>query len=205
MQTNVEMSCSTRGVSLQGLIGIFGQTPSALGRWVLLPAEELPDPYAGLLVHHGHMTTTVERHHGQRVRLRVLDERRRPDYYARKILLELEETGSVAEFAIMRCDVRRCKPKVRDIILEGKTSLGRILIEHEVLRHISPERFLRVTPAAELREYFGLKKPRRTYARLATIYCERGLSVDLLEVLAPESVNGRQTRGLPPTCVEKSS
>src|SRR5215204_4762619 len=54
-----------------------------------VPAESVPEPYQGLLVHTHHMTVTVEKYYGDAVDVKVLDTRHTGDFYARKILLAL--------------------------------------------------------------------------------------------------------------------
>lgn len=177
---------STRGVSLAALTQIFAQDPSDLGQWQAVDPDAMPQPYRRLLVHSEHMTVTVETHHGSRVNLRVLDERTNHDWYARKILLTRADTDCVVQFGIMRIDFHHCTPQVRESILKKQTPLGRILIDFDVLRRISPETYLRVVPAGELLADFQLQVSTPTYGRLATIYCEGEPAVELLEVVAPE-------------------
>ena len=55
--------------------------------------DEVPPPYDRLLVHTHHMTVTVEKHHGDRVDVRILDRRHEGDSYALKILLALQGSG----------------------------------------------------------------------------------------------------------------
>ena len=177
---------STRGVSLAALTQIFDQEPSDLGQWTTVDPDAMPQPYRRLLAHSEHMTVTVETHHGSRVNLRVLDERTNHDWYARKILLARTDTDRVVQFGIMRIDFHHCTPQVRESILNKQTPLGRILIDFDVLRRISPETYLRVVPTGELLAAFQLQVETPTYGRLATIFCEGEPAIELLEVVAPE-------------------
>lgn len=177
---------SPAGDRLAALTLIFGQHPSDLGRWLTVDPEAMPRPYRSLLVHNEHMTVTVEAHHASRVNVRVLEVRREDDWYARKILLTSADTDRVVQFGIMRIDFRHCTRAVEEAVVAAKTPLGRILIEHDVLRRISAESFLRVVPAGELLTDFELAVPVTTYGRLATIFCADEPAVELLEVVAPE-------------------
>jgi hypothetical protein len=129
---------------------------------------------------------TVEKHHGSRVDVKVLSRRQEPDSYARKILLTRQSDGRVVQFGIMRVHLRYCGPEVRDAIVAEKTPLGRILIEHDVLRRIEPTAFLRVIPSRAMMRWFGLSGPKLTYGRLAIIHCDDRPAVELLEIVAPE-------------------
>jgi hypothetical protein len=173
------------GVDLQGLLTLF---PPAdyLDGFELVPADEVPEPYFSLLVHEHHMTVTVEAHHGSRVDVQVLARNVTEDTYARKILLVLQSTGRVVQFGIMRIHLRFCTPPVRAEILAARTPLGRILIEHNVLRRIKPVAFLRVVPGPDMIGWFGLGSPRPTYGRLAMLHCDGKPAVELLEIVAPE-------------------
>lgn len=149
-------------------------------------AADVPQPYRRLLVHEHHMTVTVEAHHGRPVSLRVLQRHRQPPWYGRKILLLLEGTDRVVQFGIMRINLDMCSEAVRRAILAEDTPLGRILIEHNVLRRIEPTAYLRITPHKEMMDWFGLEQPLPTYGRLAYIHCDGKPAVELLEIVAPE-------------------
>jgi chorismate-pyruvate lyase len=162
--------------------------PSAEGLFqgeIVSPAE-VPAPYRDLLVHDQHMTVTVEKHHGSLVNVRILERRQDDDVYARKILLALQSTGRIVQFGIARIHLRFCSPEVRAEIVAGRTPLGRILIEHDVLRRVEPTAFLRVTPGPHMLRWFGLDRPLLTYGRLAIIHCDDQPAVEVLEIVAPE-------------------
>jgi hypothetical protein len=151
----------------------------------LLPPDGVPEPYHGLLVHNHHMTVTVEAFYGSLVNVHVLERRHDGDTYARKILLELQSDGRVVQFGVARIRLQFCSAPVRAAILEEKTPLGRILIEHDVLRQIEPTAFFRVTPGPLLTKWFGLPEPRNTYGRLGIIHCDGQPAIEVLEILAP--------------------
>lgn len=151
----------------------------------LLQPEALPEPYHGLLVHNHHMTVTVEAFYGSLVDVRVLERIHAGDTYGRKILLTLQSDGRVVQSGIVRIRLGYCSDGVRAAILEEKTPLGRILIEHDVLRRIEPTAFFRVRPGPYLRGWFGRPESFDTYGRLGIIYCDEKPAIELLEVLAP--------------------
>ncbi len=149
-------------------------------------AGEVPPPYHDLLVHQHHMTVTVEAHHNCRVDVRILTRIRHGDYYARKILLASQRTGEVVQFGIVRIWLKYCSPEVQRRILEGKTPVGRILIENDVLRRIEPTAFLRVLPGRALESWFGAKGRQAAFGRLAYIHCDNRPAIELMEVVVPE-------------------
>lgn len=171
------------GPDLYALLQLF--PPADFTEYETVPADEVPPPYRGLLVHEHHMTVTVEGFYRDLVDVRVLARRQDADAYARKILLALQKTGKIVQFGIMRVHFRYCSDAVRDEIVGGQTPLGRVLIQHDVLRRIEPTAFLRVLPGPAMMNWFGLANSRPTYGRLATIHCNEQPAVELLEILTP--------------------
>ena len=139
-----------------------------------------------LLVHKRHMTVTQEAYHGDRVDVRILERRLLGDFYARKILLALHGSGEIVQFGIPRINLRFCSKAVREEILFGQTPLGRILINHKVLRRIEPTAYFRVIPSPAMMEWFKLDQPRITYGRMGIIYCDERPAIEVLEIVAPE-------------------
>jgi hypothetical protein len=80
-----------------------------------------------------------------------------------------------------------CDADVQREILAEKTPLGRVLVDHNVLREVSATAFVRVPASDPLIARFRLAKPAPTYGRFATIVCNGQPAVDLLEVVRPES------------------
>jgi chorismate-pyruvate lyase len=132
------------------------------------------------------MTVTVEEHHHSKVNVVVLDKQHNGDIYARKILLALDRDGKTVQFGLVRINLAYCTADVRARIIAQQTPLGRILIEHNVLRRIEPTAFLRVTPGPEMMQWFGIDTPEVTYGRLALIHCDGKPAIELLEIVAPE-------------------
>jgi hypothetical protein len=171
-------------LTLEGLFALF-PGPDDRPEYELVAGDEIPQPYRGLLVHEHHMTVTVEAHHGGPVDVRVLAVRRHGELYSRKILLVDQATGKVVQFGIVRIDFTMTPSAVRDAIEAQGTPVGRILIEHDVLRRIEPTAFLRITPGPAQMAWFGLTEPAPLYGRLAIIHFDGQPAVELLEVVAP--------------------
>ena len=178
------MMSASAGPDLYTLFQLFPPS-SYLREFDVVAADWVPEPYRTLLCHEHHMTVTVEAHHKSLVNVKVLEAKRDGDSYARKILLSKQSDGKVVQFGIVRIWLPYCSPEVRDEILAQKTPIGRILINHNVMRRIEPTEFLRVTPGQDMMQWFGLTKPDVTYGRLAIIHCDGQPAVDLLEIVAP--------------------
>jgi hypothetical protein len=175
---------SPTGPDLHTLLGLFPPADEVFEH-EFVPGDEVPPPYNQLLVHEHHMTVTVEAYHGDLVNVRILNRRHKGDVYARKILLTLQGSGKVVQFGVARIHLNFCTPAVREEIIAGKKPLGRILIEHDVLRRIEPKAFLRVLPGPSLVKNFGLIRPVPTFGRLGIIHCDDFPAVEVLEIVIP--------------------
>lgn len=177
----------TEDSGLLGLLALFPEDRLIPPDMEVVPAESMPEPYRRLLVHHDHMTLTLEERYGVPVHLRVLDRRLLGNDYARSLVLTVEPGNRVVLLGRMRFQLEYCQTAVRKKIIEEGAPLGRILIEHDVLRSIEPELYLRVPLTAELRELFQVgEEHRSTYGRMALIVCHNAPAVELLEIVRPE-------------------
>jgi hypothetical protein len=180
----MNLPAAIAGPDVRGLFALFPPA-SYLASSTAVHADDVPEPYHRLLVHEHHMTVTVEAYHQEQVDVRVLETRRGESTYARKILLVTQQTKRVVQFGLVRIHLQYCAPQVQAEILAEKTPLGRILINHDVLRRIEPTCLVRVTPGPAMVQWFGLKQPRETYGRLAMIHCDERPAIELLEIVAP--------------------
>jgi hypothetical protein len=173
--------------ALDYLASLFYSDLAELGIFEEVLAEAVPEPYRALLAHHDHMTVSVERHHGCPVSVEVLATQRGGDYYSRKIILHRQSDQRVVLFGIPRLNLRLLDAAVKDEILSQAKPLGRVLIEHNVLREVQLASLYRVLPGPDLCQLFGLRQPLATYGRTAFIYCDGYPAVELLEIVAPEA------------------
>jgi chorismate-pyruvate lyase len=171
--------------ALDHLAGLFYADLAQLGTFEEVLVENTPEPYRTLLAHHEHMTVAVERHHGSPVDVEVLTTSRDGDFYSRKIVLHRQSDGQVVLFGIPRVNLLLMGDDVRREILEQHTPLGRVLIEHNVMREVQLASLYRVEPGPELCRLLGLPSPRTTYGRTAFIYLDGYLAIELLEIVAP--------------------
>ena len=170
---------------LNALTSLFNDGQLLIGKAEHVPAAILPKPYKQMLAHDQHMTVTMEDYHRTAVDLEIIDRRLDDDLYARKIVLTKTGIGIPVQFGIVRFNFQYVTTAVRDEIVKGETPLGRILINHNVLRHIDPGALLRITAGPALAEYLQMPAGSVTYGRLATIFCNQQPAVDLLEIPAP--------------------
>ena len=170
---------------LIALSELFYSTLDELGDFQEINESELPVTPRNLLWHDGHMTVTVEAHHNSSVDVRVLDTHTTPTHYSHRILLTRQSDDRVVQFGIVRLNSTFLGEDVRAEIEGQQTPLGRILIEHNVLRHVRPLSLWRIEPGPDLVEAFGLENPETCYGRTALIYCNGLPAVELLEIVTP--------------------
>lgn len=170
---------------LDSLVAEFYSRPEELGRFDEVDARQLARDYRMLLAHDSHMTVTVERFHNGPVDVQVLESKLSGRHYARKILLTRQSDGAVVQFGLMRLDFACVTPEVRRAVESRRIPLGRILIEHNVLREVHLTKLYQVTPGDELRQLFGMAAGATTYGRTAIIHCNGEPAVELLEIVTP--------------------
>jgi chorismate-pyruvate lyase len=172
--------------ALDHLASLFYVNLAELGTFEEVLAEAMPQPYRRLLAHHEHMTVSVEKHHGCPVDVEVMTAKQNGDYYSRKIILHRQSDRRVVLFGIPRLNLRLVDDDVRREILSENKPLGRVLIDHNVLREVQLASLYRVTPGPALSQLFALATPLATYGRTAFIYCDGYPAVELLEIVSPE-------------------
>lgn len=170
---------------LTKLTSLFSRGQELIERAEHIPSALTPEPYKHMLVHDHHMTVTMEDYYKSPVTVKVLQTKLNGDIYDRKIILSTCDTGKVVQFGLVRFNLSYVTPDVRAELLEERIPLGRILINHNVLRHIDLGAILRITPGPELRDLLGAAPGQLTYGRMATIFCNQQPAVDLLEIPAP--------------------
>lgn len=151
--------------------------------WV--EASEMPGPYRRLLDHDSHMTSTVETYHGCSVNLTVLNRRHEYPWYSRQILLSRGDDDRVVQFGIVRLNVEVLDSQLCEEFAQERTPLGRILIQHKVLRRVRMVSLWRIVTGRVLTNFLELHRPAETYGRTAVIYCNGQRGIELLEIVAP--------------------
>ncbi|MCA9048408.1 MAG: hypothetical protein KDA89_06750 [Planctomycetaceae bacterium] len=174
-------------VELEELCALF---PEPAGEPLYLSAEHIareaaPEPYHRMLVHEHHMTVTMESFHDCSVDVEVVDSRSEGDTYSRKILLKKHGTEVVVQFGIVRFNFEFVTAAVRREIESEDVPLGRVLIQHNVLRHIDLGAILKFRAGPGLARYLNMDVNQETFGRMATIFCNGSPAVDLLEISAP--------------------
>jgi hypothetical protein len=157
--------------------------PGFVPQCSIIQPENIPHPEDELLVHHDHMTVTLQRHHGKPVEVTVMDERLEGHFYRRMIKLTLAGTDRVVELGAVRLDLRFMPEEVSAEIRQKQTPLGAILIKHKLHRRVKPRYFVRVPSGGPVLDLFGVQTSEAVYGRVGTIYCDGEPCIEMLEIV----------------------
>lgn len=171
-------------VNLYELIDEFYQDPighAELGGFI--KQASIPQPYSNLLDHRAHMTVTVEAHAGESVDVQVHANHQRDKWYAREITLVTQQTQRVVQYGIVRLDITKLAPIVWQQIESQDIPLGRVLIQHNVLREVELCGLWQVTAGPSLALKMNQPEGTILYGRTALIHCDRMPAIELLEIV----------------------
>ena len=158
-----------------------------LGQFQEVAPSQLPADYSTLLNHDEHMTVTVETFHDSLVNVEVLETQIDEVHYARKILLVRQSDKKVVQFGIVRLRFDFLDPQIQAAIEEQQTPLGRILIQHNVLRQVQLATLWHIETGDDLSQLLQVPSGSETYGRTALIYCNGEPAVELLEIVTTVS------------------
>lgn len=170
------------------LVHLFYGRLDDLALFRQVDGSQMPEPYGRLLDHEHHMTVTVESFHGSLVDVQVLAHDQDRTTYRRKILLKRQTDQAVVMFGIVRLHLEHLAQDVRAEIESRQKPLGRILIEHKVLRRVELGKLWEVTPGQELQRHFNLSSPEVTFGRTAIIHCNDQPAIELVEIVSPPNL-----------------
>jgi len=154
---------------------------------VMVPAEEVPPPYFGLLVHGNDMTSTLQRHHGETLRLRVLERAEASGQLSRHIVLEGQRTGRPVEYGAIRIEMAPLDEEARRRVREGREPLGGILNSQGIPYSCCPGGFFRIRAGALMCRVLKLDRADWLYGRCNCLYGEAGqIIAEVVEILPPE-------------------
>jgi chorismate-pyruvate lyase len=153
-----------------------------------IQGEDIPEPYRSLLAHDHDMTPTLEKFHGSDIHLKILKREQRGDFYFREVVLQLDGSEIPVEFGANKVSLVLFPPKARQLILEERVPLGRVLRECEITHTTHAKAFFRVASDELISSVLSLNAPAPLYGRRATIFDaqKRPLS-EIVEILPPSN------------------
>jgi chorismate-pyruvate lyase len=175
-------------VDLSQLLNLFYATGEEhrLGVFRSISGQQVPAPYRKLLDHHSHMTVAVESHYQSPVDVRIVQTTKDDTWYSREILLESRASGLVVQYGIVRLRYGLLAEPVWREIEGGLKPLGRVLIEHGVLRQVELVGLWKVECGPVLGSHFEVAAGAITYGRTARIFCDAEPAIELLEIVRPD-------------------
>lgn len=172
-------------VDLNELIHLFYDDAAQLGRFEVADPGELADVYERLLNHEGHMTVTVESFYNSLVDVHVERCSRTGHTYAREITLVKQTDGETVQYGIVRLNTTLLEPAVWREIESQEKPLGRVLIEHGVLRQVQLCELWNVAAGPALARLLRTAEGAATFGRTAWIICDNEPAIELLEIVRP--------------------
>ena len=178
------MSADSTLVDLDSLQALFFNDSQPLGKFTKVDASQIDSLGQELLNHNEHMTVTVEQHHRCDVDVDVLEHRTDGDHYSRKILLRRQSDNGVVMYGIVRLLLSAVADAVRSEIESREIPLGRVLINHNVLREVRLLDLYRIECGPELAQALSCSLGDLCFGRTAIIRCDGQLAIELLEIVA---------------------
>jgi hypothetical protein len=152
----------------------------------VLDGEALPQPYRGLLVHHGDMTSRLEEFHGGALVLEVLHHEHTPTSYRREVVLRLETSGSAVEYGAIEIDLAAFDGELRQMILDHRYPLGGLLNRFGIQYRSEPKAFIKLGSDAVMQRVFALPGGDEFYGRCNLLLgTEDRKLARIVEVLRP--------------------
>ena len=170
-------------VELDALISLFFDEAGQVGEFQDVAANEIPSPFRELLAHDRHMTVTVERHHQSPVDVHVVSTRSTDESYSRNSLLVRQSDGKIVQFGIVRLNFDFFSDAVRREVERQQVPLGRVLIQHDVMRQVRLLNLYRVVAGPILARAMGIEPGSECYGRTAMIFCNGAAAIELLEIV----------------------
>jgi chorismate-pyruvate lyase len=169
--------------SASRLATLFFSDLAELGQFAPVTVDRLPVDARTLLAHTDHMTVSHESFHHSPVSVHALAEWRDEASYARSSLLSRQSDGAVIQFGIMRIWLADLPAEVQEEITTKKAPLGRVLIEHDLLREVELITLWEIKPGPVLRKHLKVNEKAPIYGRTAQILVDERPTVQLLEIV----------------------
>ena len=153
---------------------------------MFVAGESIPQPQQGLLVHFSDMTSTLARHHGEAIALKVLHRYQGQQVYRRHIILETEISRRPVEYGAMRILLPLLSEAARLDVLAARARCGAILARHGLAFRHSPGGFFKIRSNRLIEESLRLCGTQWLYGRCNCMSDSVGRVVaEVVEVLPP--------------------
>ena len=106
-----------------------------------IEAACIPHAYRQLLDHSNDMTSTLQRFHGEEIRVHVLESQQRGNYYEREVLLVTRDSRRTVEFGAIEILLEQFPTDAQREILRAEMPLGAILKSFRIEYRSKPRAF----------------------------------------------------------------
>ncbi len=162
----------------------------ALPTCEVIDGATMPEPYRGLLVHHGDMTSRLESFHGGAIVIEVLHCEHTAEAYRREVVLRVESSGLPVEYGAIEINLAAFSGEVRQLILEQHLPLGGLLNRFKVDYRSEPKAFIRLGADPVMQRVFGTQEAREFFGRSNVLIGAGGETLArIVEVLRPQENN----------------
>jgi chorismate-pyruvate lyase len=172
--------------SASRLATLFFADLAELGGFEPSSLNDFPSPYRTLLAHNEHMTVALESFHKSAVSVKVVAEWHDDASYARCSLLSRQSDGAVVQFGMMRIWLADLPEQAKQEIKSKQSPLGRVLIDHNLLREVELITLWQIEPGPILRQHLKVNGKAPLYGRTAQILVDERPTVQLLEIVTLE-------------------
>jgi chorismate-pyruvate lyase len=146
----------------------------------------VPEPYRGLLVHRGDMTSRLETFHDGPIVLEVLHREHTEDAYRREVVLRIEESGLPVEYGAIEICLDAFPAELRKLIVEAHLPLGGLMNRYHLKYRSEPRAFIHLGPDQSMRRIFQTPAAREFFGRSNVLLGEEGETLArIVEVLRP--------------------
>ena len=149
-----------------------------------IEAESVPEPYRSLLVHENDMTPTLEAAYRQRIHIRLISRKVEGDVLLRQVALVLDSDERPVEFGAIRIQLSQLPPEARQLVLESKLPLGRLLQDFFIQHSSEPVAYFAVKADGRIGEALQTPSLQRLYGRRNKLLMPSGeVLAEVLEIL----------------------
>lgn len=151
-----------------------------------IEAARMPPAYRQLLDHLSDMTLTLQRFHGEEIRVRVLESRQDGTSYERKVLLVTRNTRRTVEFGAIEILLELFPTAAQREILHAEMPLGAILQSFRIEHKSKPRAFFEIDSDDMMDAALALSHTHTLYGRCNEITNSEGqVLANIVEILPP--------------------
>lgn len=180
----------TRKIKILNLLkSAFARNKLASPQMTFVKSKDIPLPLRKLLVHDSDMTSTLKKHHGEGLILKVLHFEKGRSSLNREVVLCKKSDGMPVEYGVIGIEIGSFSSLARAAVFEGRHPLGQILDEFQIEYVSCPRDFFRIEHSSYLQMQLQDCAKKERYGRINSLISKDGERLaEVLEILpAPKS------------------